>query len=393
MTRIVAHYKFGTAGNVRPYLKEGWSLVERDFTWTVGPRSAMALPLTGVQGVLILEIYLNPMLMPPVIRQQRVVISVNGHAIADEFVGGESALAFEIPAATYAGEASLKVDVCCPDAVAPVAIGAGDDDRRLGVAVREIMLFDGPARPSFTPRFRPPLPDVPGGVDQAVAGLTALTLPDLAGRFESLGHNCEFGLVQRRMNHEGLGLLRFGGIPVHKLIEGLDLDFEGIEAPDNLMAYLADTAIDVSENEREFLVYDRRYGTNFHTHLTKYKSTPGEIVAMFTRNLAFLRRKMLEDIASGHKIFVFQHPSAKTVAHIRPILNVLRSHGPNTLLFLTDDGPHAPGSVEQIDDDLYHGFVTQLAPVYDAKRYDYPGWISVLANTYRLWRESGRGDG
>ncbi len=393
MIRTVAHHKFGTAGDVRPLLKEGWSQVERDFTWTDGPRGVLALPLPEVKGALMLEIYLNPMLMPPVIRRQRLVVLVNGHDIADEFIGGECAVAFEIPKAATEGEAGLTVELRCPDAVVPKAIGAGDDERRLGVAVREIMLFDCPIRPPFTPRLRPPLPQVPGGTAQAVAGLTALTIRDLAGHFESLGHNCEFGMAQRLMDYEGLGLLRFGGIPVQKLIEGLDYNFDGMDAPDNLMPYLADAALDGNRNEREFLVYDRRYNSNFHTDLAEHRSTPDAVVAMFARSVGFLRRKLLEDLESGHKIFVFQHPAATTVAHVWPILNVLRSYGPNSLLFVTDGGPHAPGSVEQLDDDLYHGFVTRLAPIYEAALLDLPSWTSVCANTYRLWRESGRGNG
>jgi hypothetical protein len=391
MTHVAAHYSFGTGGSVRPYLKKGWSLVERDFTWTDGLHAVMSLPVPAISGRLVLELYLKPMRMLPVIRRQRVVVSVNGTQIGDDYVDGDCALAFDVTQAASAGGPALNVELHCPDAVVPAALGESSDERRLGVAVREMMLFDCPARPDFTPRLRPPLPNLPGGVAQAVAGLTGLAIPDLAGCFESLGHNCEFGMAQRAMAHEGLGLLRFGGIPVDKLVEALDLGFEGIEAPDNLMVYLSEADLDANRHEREFVVHDRRYGTEFHTGDFESGSTPEAVVAKFAKHLAFLRRKMLEDVVSGHKIFVFQHPGAPTLAHIWPILNVLRSHGPNTLLFVTDQGPHAPGTVEQIDDDLFHGFVGRLAPQHEMKLLDLPAWIGVCANTYRLWRESGRG--
>jgi hypothetical protein len=388
MIDLAAQYSFGTGGSIKPFLKEGWSVLESDFNWTEGTRSRMRLPMPARQGRLTLEIALNPMLMPPVFTRQRLMISVNGHEIASAVVAGECTLGFDLPDAALAGAADLDVELRCPDAMIPAEIGANPDPRRLGVAVREIMLFTAPERKPFTPILRPP---VPGDLAQSVRALTFLSIPELAGCFESIGHNCEFGLAQRQMGHEGLGLLRLGGIPVQKLVEGLDLTFEGIDAPGNLATYVAQTDDAGNSMAGEILVHDKRYGTLFHLDRTLRDTTEAAVLETFYRNMTFLRRKFTEDLQTGGKIFVFQHPAADSIAHIRPILNLLRSHGPNTLLFVTQSGRQPPGAVEQLDEDLFQGWVQRLAPVHNVKPIELPSWISICANTYRLWRESGRG--
>lgn len=53
-------------------------------------------------------------------------------------------------------------------------------------------------------------------------------------RFESLGQNCEFGLLQRRCGAEPLGLLRFSSVRLERLIHGIRANFEGIDAPNDV---------------------------------------------------------------------------------------------------------------------------------------------------------------
>src|SRR5690348_3255112 len=71
----------------------------------------------------------------------------------------------------------------------------------------------------------------------------SLPLNRLMLAFESLGDNCEFGLVQRQAGAEPLGLLRFTGIflPIEvrlqKLVAALEHRFEGLAAPTSLMIY------------------------------------------------------------------------------------------------------------------------------------------------------------
>ena len=53
-------------------------------------------------------------------------------------------------------------------------------------------------------------------------------LQAVAWNTESLGRNCEYGVVQRRCEAEPVSLLRWSGMPVSKLIEALTHEFSGL---------------------------------------------------------------------------------------------------------------------------------------------------------------------
>lgn len=383
---IAGYFTFGRDGDGEQFLREGWSHNERDFSWTDGLESRLTLPVAPGTGVLQVELTVSPMLIKPMLKRQRIVVSANGTVLVDDVVGGQAAIGVEVPAELLGERDTIDLHLRTPDALIPSEMGVSTDGRRLGFALREILMIWTPPRPAFAPRRLPPLPHLSADQDAAVRGLTGLSIPELALCFESIGHNCEFGLAQRQMGVEPLGLLRFAGIAPHKLLEGLDLEFEGIDAPGNLMTYMEGDG-----PKHEIMVRDQRYGAILHSHMYDPDSTSEQVLSIFYRNLGFLRRKFVEDLKLGGKIFVYQFPSARSVAQIRPILTLLRSHGPNTLLYVTDDHRQPPGTVEQLDDDLLHGYVEKLAPTFEVTLLELPPWIAVCANAYRLWRLSGHG--
>lgn len=73
-----------------------------------------------------------------------------------------------------------------------------------------------------------------GGSIATAQSLRSRPIDELMLSFESLGDNCEFGLVQRQANIEPLGLLRFNGFHVppefriERLVAGLDRHFYGL---------------------------------------------------------------------------------------------------------------------------------------------------------------------
>jgi hypothetical protein len=387
MIELAQRFTFGATGDALSTLREGWSILEPDFTWTNGPRSRLTLPFQPRTGQLTLELGLGAAVLPPVLARQRLRIEINGIPVATETIGYECALGIDIPANALAGADKLDIVLHLPDAFVPPPAGATPETRRLGLCLSDIMLYWSQPRPPFTPRARPPLPELPGGLPQAVKFLTALSIPELATHFESLGHNCEFGLAQRHMGQEMLGLLRFAGITPRRLVEALDLEFDGIDAPGNLTTFLSNA----DDPGSEIIVRDTRYGIHIHSDRYDSTTTRQEVLDIFYRNLAFLRRKFLEDLRNGGKIFVYQHWEARSLAHAKPILNMLRSHGPNTLLFVTQDDTKPTGTVVQVQEDLFQGSIAAFAPITDMSVVDAAAWIHICANAYRLWREAGRG--
>jgi len=57
--------------------------------------------------------------------------------------------------------------------------------------------------------------------------IVGLSAQELMYRFESLGDNCEFGLVQRRCGAEPLGLFRFASIGTEQVARALEAGLEG----------------------------------------------------------------------------------------------------------------------------------------------------------------------
>jgi hypothetical protein len=384
---VAAHIIFGLTGNSEPLQQSGWAASEPGFTWGIDNQCTVRIPYQPGRGTLALEMTVTPMLLGAVIRQQRLQVTVNKIVLGEELLAGEATLGFVVPPEAQRSARELTVTLTYPDAIVPAELNINPDTRRLGVAVRDILLLWVPNETPFPPIRRPPLPaSNVGGLDAAVRFCTALSPVDLMHRFESLGHNCEFGYVQRAVGAEPLGLLRFGGISPHNLLRGLDSAFEGIEDLARLRVFT-----ERGRNRDEYLVRDDRYSAQFHTNIVVGDATPDEVAAKLSVHLGFLRRQFQEVLETGSRIFVLQHPAACTEAQVLPVLNLLRSYGRNVLLFVSEDHGLPPGSVEQLKPDLFHGFIDHLAPIYEAHLPNVQAWTSICANTYRLWREQGGG--
>src|SRR5580698_5336849 len=88
----------------------------------------------------------------------------------------------------------------------------------------------------------------------------APTLSDgeLVLQFESVGDNCELGLVQRRAGEEPLGLLRFAGTPLRNLLRGLKARFANIADPAHIR---------ISAENGEYMVKLTKYDFTYHAHV------------------------------------------------------------------------------------------------------------------------------
>jgi hypothetical protein len=67
-----------------------------------------------------------------------------------------------------------------------------------------------------------------------------------------------------------------------------------------------------------------------------------------------------------------------------PLLRQLRVHGSNRLLYITEDEIIAPGTVDDLGDGFYHGYIDQLSARIDTKNVNLAPWVSICANTLAL---------
>jgi len=368
---------FGITGNAVDYQRGGWSIAEHGFTWTIGDRSQIDLPVPSGGGVLFLEMQVVPFLAAPHRTGLTLAVTAGGIRLGREHLTGPTRLAFRVPPHALDGTRRLPVTLVHADAAAPADFGQGEDRRRLGVAVQEMRLdWVKPGRP-VTTETRAPLPlGPPAHWDEAVTAATGKPLNAVLQSFQSLGHNCEFGLMQRALGVDPLGLLRFAAISPENLLRGLEENFSGIEAGGNLSLYVGQF-----NGRDEFLLRDAQYGIEMHTGHFVDTATPDEVRQKLTPYLARLREHFTGHIQARDSIFVVHHPSISNTRRALPLRNRLAG---NALLYVTADPALPPGSVVRERANLLRGYIDRLVPMQTAHMSNLRAWVSLCANAVML---------
>jgi tetratricopeptide (TPR) repeat protein len=199
------------------------------------------------------------------------------------------------------------------------------------------------------------------GTTDAVAGIDAGEDPDALREFfmgfESLGDTCEFGMVQRRFGAEPISLLRWTSTGPEHLAQAFETDFAGVGEPEF-------TVVQASAHG-EYTTLDRRYHMFAHT-FTQCSVAPLEkFTAQHLKRMQYLRRKLLEDVATGEKIFVYKSDRDVTEAQAQALFASLRRFGgPLRLLCVRlADAEHACGDVVAMGEGLYLGFIDRFSTV------------------------------
>jgi len=143
---------------------------------------------------------------------QRLVICVNGVRVDEFTLSRRGVRACLVPWNLLAGAPMLDIAFTTPDAARLSDFAPGADRRQLGFAFESLLLY-----PSAHAEWQSggglsgPEP-VPVDIGSILAA-DQMPLNELMLRFESLGQNCEFALLQRQCSAEPLGLLRFSSTP------------------------------------------------------------------------------------------------------------------------------------------------------------------------------------
>ncbi len=189
-------------------------------------------------------------------------------------------------------------------------------------------------------------------------------------QFESLGDDCEFGVVQRFAGHDPLGLLRFAFMPMGGLLDLLDRGLDRLGEPD-------DTFL-VRDRRGEIVVQLPSFGARYHTDIFDRVGQEQEILDDQLRRLTFLRRKFVEDLQSAEKIFVRKGEGSSDPAVMLRLLEKLRRHGPATLLWVClADGSKPVGTVEVVAPGLLRGHIDRFATFFDQPDLNLPAWLEI----------------
>jgi hypothetical protein len=167
--------------------------------------------------------------------------------------------------------------------------------------------------------------------------------------FESVGDNCELGGLQRAAGLESLGLFRWSGVRAEPLARLLERDLAGVDDPANLSIRIKRHATGAAE----YMLDHALFGADAHTFLTPADASPDEVLATETRRLRLLKRKFLEDLRSGRRIFAYRSAHPFSDAEAIRLHDAFRRHGPNRLLVVRPaDQRLTEGEVQLIRSDL-----------------------------------------
>jgi hypothetical protein len=360
---------FGVAGNSDAFRRSGWSQPEPRHTWTIGRESTLELPRPTSPGTYRLMVELGPFVWKDALPQQHLSILVNDTEI-DKFELREIGfIECTVPWSLLEGRQSVSVTFIHPNAARPSEVKGIPDHREIALAFEQLHFFR---------QF-----DEAAERDESAASgrraNTGFVSPDqLMMQFESLGENCEFGLAQRRCGAEPLGLLRFASAPIEKLLPALDGRFEGMGEADQV-------EVRAAEDQSEYLVVDCQFGFLYHPWVLVGEAEPEYIRQREMTRLPFLRRKLLEDLEEGRKIFVYHGMRRLTESEALRLFTAIRAYGPGMLLWVElHDETHRPGSVEMIRPGLFKAYIDRFAPSENAHDLSLDCWIEICRNAYQV---------
>ncbi len=361
----LSELEFRAEGNGLPLLGFGWSEPEPAFVWATGDFSSLSLPADGPHRAFVVVLALRP-----IEHWQHVAFWCRGTLLGVHLVTEATRVSVGV-AASLVVDGRIELVMTHYDRTRACDLSAGGDDvRLLSVALSGAEVHGSTRVPA--PTHAAPRQSLPDAA--------------LLNSFQSLGDNCEFGLVQRRRGADPLHLLRFAGINLRNLLLGLNSEFDGLDDDSRLSLRMSG-----EPGEQEFILLHDTYGLNSHTFLYEHTAEAATVLARSRQKLALQRRMFLEDLEDAEKIFVLKRNDALGLAEVLPVWSCLRGYGDNTLLYVVAaDAGHLPGTVEQRAPGLLCGYIDRFAPYDDAHNLFEECWLSICRNAHALWNESRR---
>jgi hypothetical protein len=219
----------------------------------------------------------------------------------------------------------------------------------------------------------------------------ANTLPadrEIFARFQSLGDNCEFGLVQRRSGIEPLDLLRFAPFRgdtstlIFQLVDALKRGFDGLGDPDNVVC-----VPDVAPQPREYLIHETKWNLQYHSGCYEGEMSEAELRLKQTELLRFKRRELLADLNDAKAIFVWKSNMPTELQAVCALVDELRRRGPNLLLWVKEaEQEHPPGSIRFLSEGLLEGRISRFARYGYVQDADSTSWYLMCRNAL-VWAE------
>lgn len=209
-------------------------------------------------------------------------------------------------------------------------------------------------------------------MDTPGAGTALQFDADVLKHFESLGDNCEFGLVQVALGVDQLGFFRFNNSSFDAVLAVLENGFKDFADPQDIVL---ETACN-----NELIVFIPRYGFRYHTFQQAGEVDQHKLLAQQKLVLSWLARKALDDLRAGEKLFIRKEGSEVEAGKITRLYKTLQAYGPNRLLWVScSEDREKIGRVEPartLGQGAFIGYMDQFSQYEDARSFSY-SWFDL----------------
>jgi hypothetical protein len=360
LPRFGRSISFGESGHSMEIIGPGWS-AEENFSWMTGIFSVLALPMPTESDAtdFILMLRVTPFTADGQIECQRCSVVCGAETVAEVKLVVPSWIGFRVSAEAVVSE-KLAILFIHPDAGSPQKFGMWDDSRELAIAVHEAVLLPVTEADELM-GWR-------GRTGQFASSewRSQALVPDwkrIASKFQSMGNDCEFGLVQREFGAEPLGLFRFMGVLSQDLIQCLRSEFSELVDEERLKIF---PFWYPSDGHGEYIGGCDGLDLFFHTFVVVDENLDLDAL----RRKESIRLKMMvrffrEDLEDGEKVFVLLRKGAPLDEfEVLPVISLMRRYNPKAaLLWITvarPDERHLVGQCQMVGNNLLKGYLDRF---------------------------------
>ncbi len=202
------------------------------------------------------------------------------------------------------------------------------------------------------------------------------TARNLVMQYESLGENCEFGLVQRHFEAEPLGLLRWTYCVAETVINLLEQQLSGFGEMENVIL--------LRTSWNEYMIKEVRYGITFHTFVTRDIQDEAAFIRKQSMRLCWLAKKLITDLTESNKRFILKLYHRTPDAQIHRLHSLVQQYSTNNKLLCVSVSANEGGTVVNVGNGLAFGKVSRKNP---GAKWDIPyvEWRSILDTARSFW--------